>query len=49
MALAPRRRQQKSRIVLEHAGLDDSAVASHTNGWTGILAALERYPAESAG
>ena len=42
-ALGPR----KTRLVLEHDGLDDSAVAAHTSGWTAILGALEGYPVET--
>jgi uncharacterized protein YndB with AHSA1/START domain len=31
---------QRTRLVLEHVGLEDIAVAAHTSGWTSILAAL---------
>jgi uncharacterized protein YndB with AHSA1/START domain len=36
-ALSPKR----TRVVLEHVGLEESAIASHTSGWTSILAALD--------
>lgn len=31
----------RTRLVLEHAGLEDGAIAAHTHGWTSILAALD--------
>jgi uncharacterized protein YndB with AHSA1/START domain len=40
---------RKTRVVLEHVGLDGDAVSRHTNGWTAILAALERCPIEPPG
>ncbi len=36
-ALGPAR----THLVLEHVGLEDSAIAAHTHGWTSILAALD--------
>ncbi len=36
-AVGPR----QTRLVLEHVGLADSAIAPHTHGWTSILAALD--------
>lgn len=36
-ALGPTR----TRLVLEHTGLEDSAITAHTHGWTSILAALD--------
>lgn len=32
---------EQTRLVLEHVGLADGAIASHTSGWTSILAALD--------
>ncbi|MGE0396826.1 MAG: SRPBCC domain-containing protein [Kofleriaceae bacterium] len=32
---------ERTRLVLEHVGLEDSAIAAHTHGWTSILAALD--------
>jgi uncharacterized protein YndB with AHSA1/START domain len=31
----------RTKLVLEHEGLEDSAIAAHTSGWTSILAALD--------
>ena len=31
----------RTRLVLEHEGLADGAIAAHTHGWTSILAALD--------
>jgi uncharacterized protein YndB with AHSA1/START domain len=41
----------RTALTLEHRGLDDSAIAPHTSGWTKILdelAALRRSSADGS-